>query len=65
MFNGFSKLDDAFKAKMAKQIEGKFDLIDKREIKQNVNIEVFFILLPLADVGSIKEKLEAMEAVFA
>ena len=49
---------------MLKQVTDKFNLIDRRSITKKLNIEVFFILLPLADVGSIKDKLEAMEAVF-
>ncbi|UTN74840.1 DUF1837 domain-containing protein [Pseudomonas aeruginosa] len=41
MFNGFSKLDDAFKAKMAKQIEGKFDLIDKERSNRMLILKYF------------------------
>ncbi|MCY1366110.1 hypothetical protein D9M69_529890 [compost metagenome] len=57
-------MDEIFKEKIKKQFESKFKLINERNIVVPSNIEVFFVLLPLTDVGEIKSKLEQMEGVY-
>lgn len=57
-------IDQNFKNKIKKQFEAKFKLINDRSIAVPPNVEVFFVLLPLTDVGEIKSKLEKMEAVY-
>ncbi|MDT4830323.1 hypothetical protein FQZ97_637860 [compost metagenome] len=59
-----SCVDEIFKEKIKKQFESKFKLINERNIVVPSNIEVFFVLLPLTDVGEIKSKLEQMEGVY-
>lgn len=41
LFKGFSRLDEAFRAGMLKQVTDKFNLIDRRSITKKLNIEVF------------------------
>lgn len=52
-----SEVDEDFKEAIKKQFEDKFRIINAKEIKIPKNVEVFFILLPLNDVTSIKTKL--------
>lgn len=60
----YTKVDENFKAAIKDQFEAKFKTINKKDIKIPENVEVFFILLPLNDVTSIKTKLESFEAVY-
>lgn len=57
-------IDDAFKESFRKQFEAKFRTINRRTISVPKNIEVFFILLPLNDVASIKTQLEKFEEIY-
>ncbi|HFG1893512.1 TPA: Hachiman antiphage defense system protein HamA, partial [Vibrio cholerae] len=59
-----SEVDEDFKEAIKKQFEDKFRIINAKEIKIPKNVEVFFILLPLNDVTSIKTKLETFEEVY-
>lgn len=57
-------IDQKFKENIKKQFEKKYQLINSRNITIPPNIEVFFLLLPLSDVNSIKSKLEQIEAIY-
>lgn len=59
-----TSIDQDFKNSIKKQFEKKYDLINSRDITIPPNVEVFFLLLPLSDVDSIKSKLEQIEAVY-
>lgn len=59
-----SCIDAAFKESIRGQFIKKFQLINERDIVVPPNVEVFFLLLPLSDVDSIKSKLENIEAVY-
>ncbi|MFM5622176.1 DUF1837 domain-containing protein [Aeromonas veronii] len=54
------KFTDAFK----KQFEEKFAYINNKSLSTPKNVEVFFILLPLSNVASIKEKLDNIEETY-
>ncbi|SDA25282.1 protein of unknown function [Pseudomonas sp. NFPP10] len=57
-------IDQNFKEKIKRQFAKKYELINSRNISIPSNIEVFFLLLPLSDVDSIKSKLEKIEAIY-
>ncbi|WP_433735104.1 HamA C-terminal domain-containing protein [Pseudomonas monteilii] len=59
-----TSIDQSFKDSIKKQFEKKYELINSRDITIPPNVEVFFLLLPLSDVDSIKSKLEQIEAVY-
>lgn len=54
------EFSDAFK----KQFEEKFAYINTKPLITPGNVEVFFILLPLSNVASIKEKLDNIEETY-
>ncbi|NQZ79960.1 MAG: DUF1837 domain-containing protein [Colwellia sp.] len=58
------KVDDVFKDKIKKEFENKFKTINKHNVNLPENVEIFFILLPLEDVTSIKTELEKIEEAF-
>lgn len=47
-----------------KQFEEKFSYINNKQLITPSNVEVFFILLPLNNVDSIKEKLDNIEETY-
>ena len=57
-------IDDEFKDSFKKQFEAKFKTINKKNLSVPKNIEVFFILMPLNDVTSIKTQLEKFEEIY-
>ena len=59
-----SSINEEFKLAIKHQFENKFQTINNKKISVPQNIEVFFILLPLADISNIKDKLEKMEEIY-
>jgi hypothetical protein len=64
MLKKHSQVDEKFKNSIKEQFEDKFKTINKRNIDIPDNVEVFFILLPLNDVESIKNKLDKIEETY-
>lgn len=64
LIDKFDTVCDGFRGAFKKHFEEKFGILDGKEIIVPPNIKVFFILLPLKDLNSIKERLEQFEGVF-